>query len=66
MAFHERRTWTGVIRGEMTSIKRRLNSMLRYNTRHPDRAFLSDADVIIINSVITNVINVKLAQTVLR
>lgn len=66
MGFRLRRTWTGTIRGELNSVKRRIQSLLNYNTRHPDSAFLSAADLVILNSVVTNVINVKLAQQTLR
>lgn len=66
MAFTERRTWNGVIRGELQSLKRRLNALKNYNTKHPDRLFLSDAELIIVNSMLTNVVQVKLDQTTVR
>lgn len=66
MGFALRRRWTGTIRGELNSIKRRCNSLLTYNTKHPDRAFLTDAQIVIINSMLTNVINNLLAETVVR
>lgn len=66
MGFALRRRWTGTIRGELNSIKRRLNSLKAYNTKHPDRAFLTDAQLVIINSMITNVIDDLLDETVVR
>jgi hypothetical protein len=66
MALKLRRRWTGVIRGELTSIKRRLNSLKNYNTRHPDYNFLSPAQLIIVQSMLDNVITPLLNQTVLR
>lgn len=66
MPFTLRRTWTGTIRGELQSIKRRLNALKTYNSKHPLRDFLSAADLIIVDSCLTNVIQVKLDEKTLR
>lgn len=66
MGLELRRRWTGTIRGEITSIQRRLNALLNYNTKHPTYQFLSAAQLVIVNSMITNVTEPLLEETVLR
>lgn len=66
MGLKPRRTWVGNIRADIKSLNTRVNRLLNYNAKHPTSAFLTPAQVIILQSVQTNVVQPLLAQTTLR
>jgi hypothetical protein len=61
----EVRTWRGVIRGQLHSVKRRCESLLAFNQRNPERDFLVGQEITDVQNVIT-LCTTKLADTHVR
>lgn len=66
MALHNRRLWTGTKRADIQRMKRLCNQLISWNNKPYPVPFLTAAQLVIVNSMLTNVVGPLLSATTPR